>query len=62
MTALISILFALILVMAFFLYKMYRKISALEDEVTNMRFIRVKENPDGSYTLTSQDGKPIFEL
>jgi hypothetical protein len=62
MTALISILFVIILVMAFFLYRMHRKISALEDEVTNMRFIRVKENPDGSYTLTSQDGKPIFEL
>jgi len=41
---------------------LFRKLSAVQDELTNMRYIRVKENPGGGYTLTSQDGKDIFEL
>lgn len=58
----IIVLGIVVVLLAYVCFKLNKKVAYLEDEVTNMRYIRVKQNIDGSYTLTSQDGKPMFEL
>ena len=55
----LSILNLGLIILAFFFW---RVIARLRDEVTNMRYIKVLKNEDGSFTLTTRDGNTIFEL
>jgi len=60
-TAIIS-LALLTLALGAYVYSLRKQLRSLEDEVTNMKYIRVEKNGDGSYTIKSQDGKTIFDL
>lgn len=53
--------FAVVLLIAAVVF-LYRRSERQADEITNMKYIKVEKHPDGGYTLTTRDGKSIFEL
>lgn len=39
-----------------------KRLRKAEDEILNMRYVKVEKLPDGGWKLTDRTGKPFFEL
>lgn len=41
---------------------LHKRLRKAEDEILNMRYVKVEKLPDGGWKLTDRTGKPFFEL
>lgn len=62
LTIVVGILLVLVVLLGFAVLKLYGRQEDTKDEIAGMRYIKVKQKDDGSWELTSKDGKSIFEL
>lgn len=62
MITIVTILALAVVALSVAVYLLWKKVDKLDDEVLNMRYIKVEKLPDGGHRLSDRTGKLIFEI
>lgn len=58
----VHVLGLILILLIIFVVWLFVWVSRLQDEVTNMRYIKAQKKENGEWELTTRDNKTIFDL